>query len=124
MSRLKANWKQLLVVAGFVVLFFLLMDLNTRLNELTRLNNQLEKMETEVGGLRLTQDELRAQIAYATSEAAIGQYARNSGLIREGEKLIVPLPAGTPMPDQSVQPTATPLQIQNSDIWWALFFGE
>lgn len=124
MSRLKANWKQLLVVAGFVVLFFLLMDLNTRLNDLTRLNNQLEKMETEVGGLRLTQDELRAQIAYATSEAAVSQYARNSGMIREGEKLIVPLPAGTPMPDQAVQPTATPLQVKNSDIWWALFFGE
>ena len=56
MQKFRPNWKQLLIIAGFVVLFFLLMDLNARLSDLTRLNTQLEDMETEVGGLRLTQD--------------------------------------------------------------------
>jgi cell division protein FtsB len=124
MQKFRPNWKQLLIIAGFVVLFFLLMDLNARLSDLTRLNTQLEDMETEVGGLRLTQDSLKSQIAFATSEAAVNEYARNAGMIREGEKLIVPLPAGTPMPEQSMQPTATPFQVENRDIWWALFFGK
>lgn len=124
MKSFRPNWKQLLVIAGFVVLFFLLMDLNSRLNDLTRLNNQLAQMNTEVSGLRLTQDSIKAQIEFATSDAALNQYARNSGMIREGEKLIVPLPLGTPIPDQIVTPTETPIKVQNQDIWWALFFGE
>lgn len=124
MQKFRPRIKQLLVIAGFVVLFFLLMDLNSRLNDLTRLNNQLSEMETEVGGLRITQDELRAQIAFATSEAAVNLYARNSGMVRDGEKLVVPLPVGTPMPDQAFLPTPTPLNVNNRDIWWALFFGD
>jgi cell division protein FtsB len=124
MEKFRPRLKQLLVIAGFIVLFFLLMDLNSRLNDLTRLNNQLSEMETEVGGLRMTQDELRAQIAFATSEAAVSQYARNSGMIRDGEKLVVPLPAGTPVPAQSMLPTPTPMVVKNLDIWWALFFGD
>lgn len=124
MEKFRPQLKQLLVIAGFVVLFFLLMDLNSRLNDLNRLNNQLREMETEVGGLRMTQDELKAQIAFATSEAAVNQYARNSGMVRDGEKLIIPLPAGTPIPAQSLLPTPTPLEVDNLDIWWALFFGD
>lgn len=124
MQRFRPRLKQLLVLAGFVVLFFLLMDLNSRLNDLSRLSNQLGAMETEVGGLRMTQDELKARIAFATSEAAVNLYARNSGMVRDGEKLIVPLPVGTPLPDQVLLPTPTPMVVDNLDIWWALFFGE
>lgn len=114
----------MLVIAGFVVLFFLLMDMNNRLNDLNRLNNQLSQMDTEVSGLQSTQDELKAQIEFATSEAAVNQYARNSGMIREGEKLIVPLPAGTVAANQVVTPTPEAADVHNQDIWWALFFGE
>lgn len=124
MQKIHPNWKQLLVIAGFVVLFFLLMDLNSRLNDLSRLNTQLSKMDTEVSGLSLTQESLKAGIEFATSDAALNQYARNSGMIREGEKLVVPLPAGTPMVDQSIEPTSAPVEVKNQDIWWALFFGK
>ncbi len=124
MKNFRPNWKQLLVIAGFVVLFFLLMDMNNRLNDLNRLNNQLSQMDTEVSGLQSTQDELKAQIEFATSEAAVNQYARNSGMIREGEKLIVPLPAGTVAANQVVTPTPEAADVHNQDIWWALFFGE
>jgi cell division protein FtsB len=124
MQKFRPNWKQLLIIAGIVVLFLLLMDLNSRLSDLTRLNNQLAVMETEVSGLRHTQEELKVQIEFATSEAAINQYARNSGMIREGEKLIVPLPVGTPIANQGTEPTPSPEIVSNKDIWWALFFGK
>jgi len=124
MKNIRPNWKQLLVIAGFVVLFFLLMDMNNRLNDLNRLNNQLSGMNTEVSGLQSTQAALKAQIEFATSEAAVNQYARNSGMIQEGEKLIVPLPVGTAMPNQQATPTPELADVRNEDIWWALFFGE
>ncbi len=81
-------------------------------------------MNTEVSGLRSTQDSLKAAIEFATSDAALNQYARNSGMIHEGEKLVVPLAVGTPIANQAIEPTAVPLQVKNQEIWWALFFGE
>ncbi len=81
-------------------------------------------MDTEVSGLQSTQDALKAQIEFATSEAAVNQYARNSGMIRDGEKLVIPLPAGTAISNQVVTPTPGLVDVHNQDIWWALFFGE
>jgi len=124
MKNFHISWKQIGVVVAFVVMFFLLMDLNNRINELNRLNNQLSGMQTEVAVLKATESALREQIVYATSEAAVNEYARNSGLVREGEKLIVPLGEGTVVPTQSIASTPTPVMFSNAEIWWALFFGD
>jgi len=124
MNKLFTHWKQLIVLLAFVVLFFLLMDLNNRLGDLSRLNNQLTKIETQVAGLKATESALSTQIIYSTSEAAVNEYARNHGLIREGEKLIVPMGEGAPQSFVNIQPEPTPAPIRNVDVWWALFFGE
>jgi hypothetical protein len=68
---------------------------------------------------------LNTQIAYATSEGAVEEWAYVEGhMVRQGENLIVPLqPEGaTQVP--LVVPTATPIPVSNWDIWMALFSGE
>ena len=107
-----------------MVLFFLLMDFNGRINELNRLNTELAKMETQVSANKATESGLQEQIQYATSDAAVNEYARNNGLVREGEKLIVPLGNSTPVPELAHETTPTPVKIANRQIWWALFFGD
>jgi len=124
MKKFKIQWKQLAVLGAFVVLFFLLMDFNGRINELNRLNTELSRMETQVQANKSTESALQEQIQYATSDAAVNEYARNNGLVREGEKLIVPLGNSTPVPQQIVESAATPVMVSNRDIWWALFFGD
>ncbi|MFZ3080038.1 MAG: septum formation initiator family protein [Bellilinea sp.] len=124
MKNFQINWRQLAVLAAFVVLFFLLMDFNGRINELNRLNTELAKMETQVSANKATESGLQEQIQYATSDAAVNEYARNNGLVREGEKLIVPLGNSTPVPQLSHEITSTPVKISNRQIWWALFFGD
>ncbi|MEW6180903.1 MAG: septum formation initiator family protein [Chloroflexota bacterium] len=124
MSKIFTHWKQVLVLIAFVVLFFLLMDLNSRLGDLSRLNNQLVKIETQVAGLKATESALSTQIIYSTSEAAVNEYAREHGLIREGEKLIVPVGESTPQGVVNITPEPTPIPVKNVDVWWALFFGE
>lgn len=124
MKNFQINWKQLAVLAAFVVLFFLLMDFNGRINELNRLNTELAKMETQVSANKATESGLQEQIQYATSDAAVNEYARNNGLVREGEKLIVPLGNSTPVPELNQETTPTPVKISNRQIWWALFFGD
>jgi len=114
----------LAVLGAFVVLFFLLMDFNGRINELNRLNSELARMQTQVQSNKSTQSSLEDQIVYATSDAAVNEYARNNGMVREGEKLVVPLGNGTPSPIQAIEPTPTPVKVTNQDIWWALFFGK
>ncbi len=124
MNKFHINWKQLAVFGGFIVLFFLLMDFNSRINELNRLNTQLSGMKTDVAASKATQSGLQEQIAYATSDAAVNEYARNNGMVREGEKLVVPIPNDTPIPQQAVEPTPTTIKVTNQEIWWALFFGD
>jgi len=124
MKKFKIQWKQLAILGAFVVLFFLLMDFNGRINELNRLNTELSRMETQVQANKSTESGLQEQIQYATSDAAVNEYARNNGLVREGEKLIVPLGNSTPVPQNVVEATATPVKVSNRDIWWALFFGD
>lgn len=124
MKRRPIAWKQILIIFGFVILFFLLMDLNNRISELNRLNTQLDRMQAEVGGLIATEVELKEKILYSTSESAVDAFARENGMIQEGEKLIIPIPFGTPLSVESTNPTPTPPIIKNHSIWWALFFGD
>lgn len=124
MQKFRLNWKQFAAIGGFIILFFLLMDFNSRINELNRLNTQLSKMETDVSASRSTESALQEQIQYATSEAAVNEYARNNGLVREGEKLVIPLGNATPAPESLIEPTQAPAKVTNLEIWWALFFGK
>lgn len=124
MKNFRIHWKQLAIIAGFIILFFLLMDFNARINELNRLNTQLADMQTQVSNSKATVIALQEQIQYATSDAAVNEYSRNNGLVREGEKLIVPIGEGTPIPQVSQEPTPVPVKVTNREIWWALFFGK
>ncbi len=116
--------KAVLVVAA-VILFFLVMDLNSRLNELSRLSEQENKALTVVAELQTTLDVLETQVAFANSEGAVEQWAYNEGhMARPGEKLIIPLsPAG--ITQQPVfESTPIPTQVPNWQIWLALISGK
>jgi len=112
------------VVIG-IVLIFLVMDLNTRLNELSRLTAQRNENETVVANLQQTVVVLNTQIGYATSEAAVEEWAYKDGhMVRPGENLIIPLePQGATQVPLIVE-TQVPTQISNWEIWKALFTGQ
>jgi cell division protein FtsB len=117
--------KKIGFIVAAVVLFFLVMDLNNRLNELSRLTEQRDKAQQVVDDLQKTLDVLNTQIAYATSEGAVEEWAYKEGhMVRSGENLIIPIqPSGaTQVP--LVVPTTTPQPVTNWDIWKALFLGE
>jgi len=116
--------KAALVVAA-VILFFLVMDLNSRLNELSRLSEQENNALTVVADLQTTLDVLETQVAFANSEGAVEQWAYNEGhMARPGEKLIIPLsPAGTTQ-QPVFESTPIPTQAANWQIWLALLSGQ
>ncbi|UCD42600.1 MAG: hypothetical protein JSV69_03040 [Chloroflexota bacterium] len=122
MKRTWLGWKYALVVIGLVVLTLLVMDFNNRMAELRRLSDKREDVALEATGLMQTQLHLETQIAYATSEAAVVEWAYEEGhMVREGENLVIPLEYPGFTPQITVIPTATPEPESNLQIWFSLF---
>ena len=108
-----------------VVLLFLVMDLNSRLNELSRLTAQRDEAATIVSNLESTLQILETKQAFAGSEGAVEEWAYNEGhMVRPGEQLVIPIsPPGTTAEPVFV-PTPTVEPIQNWEIWLALILGD
>lgn len=123
--RFRFNDKRILLVVGIAVLVLLMMDFNNRMADLQRLTGERDKLSTRVGQLTQTIQVLNTKIAYATSDMAVEEWAREQGrMIKTGDVPIVPIapPGATP------QPTPTPEQtkqvVSNWEIWYALFLGK
>jgi hypothetical protein len=122
MKRTWLGWKYALVVIGLVILTLLVMDFNNRMAELRRLSDKREDVALEATGLMQTQLHLETQIAYATSEAAVVEWAYEEGhMVREGENLVIPLEYPGFTPQITVIPTATAEPESNLQIWFSLF---
>lgn len=117
--------KQYILIGLVLVFIFLFMDLNNRLSELFRLTEQRDKAAGEVLSLHRTEQALYTQVAYATSEPAVKDWAYGSGhKALPGDKMLGPLPdeGYTPPAPTEIAPTIQP--VENWEIWKALFIGE
>ena len=122
MKRTWLGWKYALIVIGLVVLTMLVMDFNNRMAEQRRLSDKREDVAVEATDLMYTQVYLESQIAYATSEAAVQDWAYEEGhMVREGENLVIPLEYPGFTPEVIVIPTITPEPETNFQIWLSLF---
>jgi len=118
----KRQWLVAIVVIFFLLLF---LDLNNRIGELYTLTHQRDVMRTQVNMLQSTERALRKQIAYATSESAVEEWARqDNNLSQGGDKVIIPLPQPGYTPVPTVHPTPTMVVLENWQVWSLLFFGE
>jgi hypothetical protein len=122
MKRQWLGWKYALMIIGLAVLALLVMDFNNRMAELKRLSSQSELVAAEVTSLVQTQTHLQTQIAYATSEAAVMEWAYQEGhWLREGDVPVVPLAEGS-APEPTAMPIPTQTPESNWQIWFSLFF--
>jgi len=114
-------WLVLVIAAGILVLG----DLNQRMADARRLEQDAGILQAEVASLQAENEALQTQVAGATSEAAVERWARSEGkMVRPGEVLVFPMaPTGTRL---APVPTPTPEQAlpSNWEVWWALFFGD
>ena len=122
MKRTWLGWKYALIVIGLVVLTLLVMDFNNRMAEQRRLSDKREDVSAEATDLRHTQVFLETRLAFATSEAAVHEWAYEEGhMVREGENLVIPLEYPGFTPEVTAIPTATPEPETNFQIWLSLF---
>ena len=124
MSTVPVNVRRVLVIIGIVVLVFVVLEFNRRLEELKLLNDQADLVHVQVTQAVQTQYALQTAVAYANSTAAVEEWARTDGhYIRDGDLPVVPVgvPGATPIVISTPVPLPTPMQ--NWEVWFNLFFG-
>ncbi len=125
MSRFAVPWRRIAWVLGIGVLLLLVIEFNARLEELERLSKEAQAYRATATQVRNTQIALQTAVAYATSEAAVEEYARVHGrMVREGEVLVVPVGVEATLSAPTPTPTPIPTPPPNWQVWWDLFFGE
>jgi cell division protein FtsB len=125
MKTWERSWKYILSALGMVVLVLLVMDFNSRMAELRRLTSEKEIIGKQATQLVQTNVFLETQIAYATSDRAVEQYARvDQHMEKPGDIPVVPMAPGNSTPIPTPSPVVTPKFVNNWDLWMGLFFDK
>jgi cell division protein FtsB len=119
------NSKQIVVIGVLVIFVFLMMDFNSRVTRLVRLTDQHDSMNEKVNELQSTEEIVLTQVAYATSDLAVNEWARVDGhLSKSGDHPIILIPPKDITPTPVVVATSTSQVVSNWQVWKSLLFGE
>lgn len=125
MKKLHFSWKRVIVFVAIIGGFFLLMNFFQRITELARLSSERDQIKSEVLQLTATVQQIYTEIAHATSQSAVEEWAREEGhMVQPGDYLIVPVSPVNVTPQANLIATPAPTQVMNWEVWWALFFGK
>ncbi len=113
---------QVLILVGVVVGLLIMLDFNRRLAEAQRLVDSATQVGRQVALLETEHAVLETQVAYATTDKAVIDWAHENGkLVQPGEVLVVPV-LPTPPPTPVPLPTPPPAPAPAYTLWWSLFF--
>ena len=122
MKQLKFSWKYAITILGIILLAYLVLDFNSRMANMRNLNAQRDRVATQLSELEHEQARLATQIAFATSDAAVIQWAYEDGrMVRPGDNPIIPLPPAESTPIPPPAPAITQPVVDNWQIWMWLF---
>ena len=125
MMNLPINVRRVAAAIGILMLVFIVLEFNRRLEELNMLNEQSKLVQLQATQAVQTQFALQTQVGYAGSDAAVEEWARTDGhYIQDGDLPVVPLSQPGSPPVAASTPTPLPPQPANWEVWWNLFFGE
>lgn len=125
MNQFPISFRRVAAFAGIFILILFVIEFNTRLEELNRLNDQRDQVRVLATQAMQTQVALQTQVAYAGSTAAVEEWARTDGhYLQEGDQPVIPvgLPGSEPVILSTPIPAPTPMQ--NWEVWWSLFFSD
>jgi len=125
MANIPINVRRVAGVIGMILLVFIVLEFNRRLEELNLLNKQNDFVRAQATQAVQTQIALETRVAYAGSTQAVEEWARTDGhYIQDGDLPVVPIgqPGAAPVEMSTPMPAPTPMA--NWQVWWDLFFGE
>ena len=125
MKSITIDWRRVVLIAGVLFLVVVIVDFNTRLEELDRLNRKADITRAEATQAAWTQVALETRVANAGSDQIVEEQARSeSHMIQEGDIPVSVLgDEGVPLLSNS-EPTPISTPKPNWQLWWDLYFGE
>jgi hypothetical protein len=125
-SRQQVSGIQIVFASILAIGLLLTINFSGRIRRGQQIEEVRRSIESTLAVLSTDQAQLIEERNYAASDAAVIEWAHREGkMIREGEILVIPVPAGevpTPTPQATPIPLATPTPIPISRLWWDLFF--
>ena len=119
------NFRRIGTFIILLVVLVFMMNLSTRLGELTHLDNQAATIRVQGTDVMVTQIALQTLEAQVTSPAEVNAYARGEAHMgKPGDKVIVVLPApgNIQVPTQTPEPAIT--KLTPWQVWMILIFGK
>jgi hypothetical protein len=124
MSNIPLPVRRVAAIIGILLLVFVVLEFNRRVEQLKTLEGQHALMQGQVTQAFQTQAALNTQAAYAGSNAAVEQWARVDGhYVKDGDLPVVPIGQPGVPPIEASTPVPTPTPMQNWEVWYQLFFG-
>ena len=116
--------RRLITVVVIVILVILMMDFNNRMSTMIQLNQMETILETKLAGLEATRLVVEEDIAYAKSDRALEEWAREKyRLIEEGDQPIIIMPPSDYTPTPTPTPKPETIVLTHLEIWKELIFG-
>ena len=125
MLKIPINFKRFAIFLGIFVLAWLVIEFNSRLQGLNLRNTQRDEVQIVSTQAVQTEMALQTKVAYAASTEAVEEWARKEGgLIKDGERVVVPIGQPGSDPVSVATPAPTPTPSPNWQEWWNLFFNK
>lgn len=125
MKSFPIDWRRVLLILGVFFLTLVIVEFNSRLEELERLNRKVEVARAEATQAAFTQVALEALLEIATSDQVVEEQARNEGhMIQEGDHPVIIIGDGSETPLNNSAPILFATPKPNWQSWWDLYFGE
>lgn len=125
MKSLPFDWRRVFLIAGVLFLTLVIVEFNSRLEQLDKLNREAIITRAEATHAVETQYALETQVAYATSNQIVEEQARSEGrMIIEGDNPVVIKGDEATAPLENIEPTPIPTPKPNWQRWWDLYFGK
>jgi hypothetical protein len=122
---LEINIRRLGIFILIGLVLVLVMNFNTRLGELARLQDQAATVRVQATGVIITQEALQTQVALATSDEAVAAFARGEAHMGKPDDhviIVLPDPGATPQP--AITPTPAVNALSPWDVWRIFIFGK
>lgn len=119
---------QILFASILAIGLLLAINFSNRISAGQRIQKDREALEMEIATLTAEQEALRRELDYVSGDAFVEAWARAEGkMVRSGEVLVIPVPAGLPLPTATSQAPPAFLEAEQEQeiepwrVWWALF---
>ncbi len=124
LKKINLKDRRIIIIIAIILIVLLMMDFNGRMVLLLRLNEERDTLKTEVASLELTKISFEQKVLYATSEAALEQYAREEArMINDGDIPIIAIAPVGQSPKFTPIPAVPSKSLSNWQIWRELLLG-